>query len=105
MTEPSAPPTGTDAISAPDEIGAANANADIAGLPFDRALAELQSVVGRLEAGGLPLEESVELYERGVALHERCAHLLSAAELRVQRLVDASGGPRTMDLRPDDGEP
>ncbi len=73
-------------------------------LPFDRALAELQGVVGRLEAGGLTLEDSIVLYERGVALHDRCTSLLSAAELRVQRLVDAAGGPRTLDLRPDDDE-
>ncbi|MFN8620554.1 MAG: exodeoxyribonuclease VII small subunit [Chloroflexota bacterium] len=72
-------------------------------MPFDRALAELQAVVGRLEAGGLPLEESIALYERGVALHEHCAGLLASAELRVQRLVDAAGGSlRTVDLRPDD---
>ena len=77
---------------------------EIAAMPFDRALAELQTVVGRLETGGLPLEESIELYERGVALHERCAALLSQAELRVQRLVDASGGPRTVDLRPDEAD-
>ena len=76
----------------------------VAELSFDRALGELQAVVGRLESGGLPLEESIALYERGVALHEQCARLLSAAELRVQRLVDAAGGPRLVDLRPDDGE-
>jgi exodeoxyribonuclease VII small subunit len=77
---------------------------DIAGLPFDRALTELQSVVGRLESGGLALEESISLYERGVALHEQCARLLGQAELRVQRLVDGAGGPRALDLRPDDEE-
>jgi exodeoxyribonuclease VII small subunit len=77
----------------------------IAALPFDRALAELQAVVGRLEAGGLPLEESIGLYERGVALHEHCAALLAGAELRVQRLVEGAGGSlRTMDLRPDDDD-
>ncbi len=77
----------------------------IAAMPFDRALAELQTVVGRLETGGLPLEASIELYERGVALHEHCARLLSGAELRVQRLVDQAGGAlRTVDLSPDDGE-
>ena len=76
-------------------------------LPFDRALAELQEVVGRLEGGGLPLEESIVLYERGVALHDRCARLLSDAELRVQRLLEQAGGAlRTMDLSPDEtGEP
>ncbi len=74
-------------------------------LPFDAALGELQSVVARLEGGGLPLEESIVLYERGVALHDRCARLLSDAELRIQRLVEAAGGSlRTMDLSPDDEE-
>lgn len=76
---------------------------DLKDMPFDRALAELQSVVGRLESGGLPLEQSIELYERGVALHEHCASLLTGAELRVQRLVEGAGGAlRTVDLSPDD---
>ncbi len=81
----------------------ASPNADIAALPFDKALVELQAVVGRLEAGGLQLEESIALYERGVALHDQCSKLLTGAELRVQRLVEGAGGSlRTMDLRPDD---
>jgi exodeoxyribonuclease VII small subunit len=78
-------------------------NAALAALPFDEALAELQSVVGRLEGGGLPLEASIALYERGVALHEHCARLLGDAELRVQRLVeDAAGALRAIDLDPGD---
>ena len=71
-------------------------------LAFDAALAELQEVVGRLEAGGLPLEESIALYERGVALHDHCARLLTDAELRVQRLVEQAGGTlRALDFDPD----
>lgn len=82
------------------------ADTDIASLPFDKALDELRAVVVRLEEGGLPLEESIALYERGAALHEHCGALLDAAELRVERLVDGAGGgsPRVMDLRPDDGD-
>lgn len=74
-----------------------------ADLPFDQALAELQAVVGRLEAGGTPLEMSIDLYERGVALHAHCARLLGDAELRVQRLVEGAGGRlQVLDLRSDD---
>jgi exodeoxyribonuclease VII small subunit len=74
-------------------------------LAFDAAMAELQSVVSKLETGNLPLEESIELYEQGVLLHERCARLLSEAELRLQRLVDGPGGGlRTLDLSVDDGQ-
>ena len=75
----------------------------IAVLGFDAALAELGEVVGRLEAGGLPLETSIALYERGVALHAQCARLLDDAELRVRRLVEEAGGVlRATDLSPDD---
>jgi exodeoxyribonuclease VII small subunit len=97
MTEPltAAEPSTTDAPVAD--------TSDIDRLAFDQALTELQSVVGRLEAGGLPLESSIELYARGVALHAHCARLLSHAELRVQRLVESAGGRlAVLDLRPED---
>jgi exodeoxyribonuclease VII small subunit len=79
---------------------------DIASMTFDQALEELRTVVARLEEGGLPLEESISLYERGAALHEHCGRLLDSAELRVQRLVDGAGGgaPRVLDLRPEDSD-
>jgi exodeoxyribonuclease VII small subunit len=64
----------------------------ISSLTFDEALAELQVTVAALEEGGLPLERTLELYERGVLLHERCARLLGDAELRVRRLVEGAGG-------------
>ena len=97
MTETPTPASRSEASATP---------ADISALPFDKALDELKDVVARLEEGGLPLEESIALYERGAALHEHCGTLLDAAELRVQRLVDGAGGgsPRVMDLRPDDGD-
>ncbi len=76
-------------------------------LSFDDALAELERTVAELEAGGQPLERTMALYERGVALEQRCERLLRDAELRVQRLVDAARGVvATAELRidePDDG--
>jgi len=71
-------------------------------LSFDDALATLQRTVAELEAGGQPLERSLALYERGVALHERCANLLAEAELKVQQLVTRAGGAlETIDVSPD----
>ncbi len=92
-------------MPSPDAVDQGGAD-DIASMTFDKALDELRAVVARLEEGGLPLEESIALYERGAALHEHCGTLLDSAELRVQRLVDGAGGgaPRIMDLRPEDGE-
>ena len=74
------------------ESGLTMEGAPVADLTFDEALAQLQEVVARLEAGGLPLEGSIALYERGVALHAHCARLLDDADLRVQKLVEESGG-------------
>jgi exodeoxyribonuclease VII small subunit len=61
-------------------------------LTFDPALAELERTVTELEAGGQPLERTIALYERGVALQQRCELLLGDAELRVRRLVDGVRG-------------
>lgn len=94
-----------ESISVAPQDGAETPIAELAGLPFDKALEELRAVVARLEQGNLPLEASIALYERGAALHDHCSRLLDSAELRVQRLVDgATGVPRALDLRPDDVE-
>jgi exodeoxyribonuclease VII small subunit len=61
-------------------------------MSFDVALAELERTVAELESGGQPLERTIALYERGVALQQRCETLLGDAELRVRRLVDAARG-------------
>ena len=79
------------------------ADPTIEALGFDDALAQLQRVVGELEAGGQPLEEAIALYERGVALQARCERLLADAELRVQQLVARAGGAlEVRDVRPED---
>jgi exodeoxyribonuclease VII small subunit len=65
-------------------------------LTFDEALSELQRTVAALEEGGLPLERTLELYERGAALHARCAILLDEAELRIRRLAEGPDGTPTL---------
>ena len=65
---------------------------DIAQMPFERAIEELESIVKRLEEGKVPLEESVTIYERGEALKRRCYELLRQAEARVDKITtDGSG--------------
>jgi exodeoxyribonuclease VII small subunit len=71
-----------------------NDNSDVKGLPFERAIEELESIVKRLEEGKVPLEESVVIYERGEALKRRCEELLRHAEARVEKItLDAAGKP------------
>jgi exodeoxyribonuclease VII small subunit len=77
----------------------------IAALPYDKAYAELAAVVEKLEAGNLPLEDSIALFEQGVLLQRRCEKMLGEAELRFQRLVESAGGAvRALDLSVDDGD-
>jgi exodeoxyribonuclease VII small subunit len=67
---------------------------DVKALSFEKALAELESIVQRLEKGDVPLEESVAIYERGEILKRRCEELLRLAEARVEKItLDASGKP------------
>lgn len=77
--------------------------ADVSGLSFERALAELESIVGKLEKGDVPLEESITLYARGEALKARCDALLKDAEARVEKITQGSDGRATGTV-PLDGE-
>lgn len=54
---------------------------------FESALTELETLVQRLEQGELSLEESLALFERGVALTHACRSALDAAEQKVQILL------------------
>lgn len=53
---------------------------------FESALAELEAVAGRMSDGNLGLEESIALYQRGVALARVCQQRLEIAEQQVQVL-------------------
>lgn len=69
--------------------------ADIKDLSFERALKELEAIVGRLERGDVELEESIAIYERGDALKVHCDRLLKQAEAKVERLTfGPDGAPR-----------
>lgn len=59
-------------------------------LSYEQAFEQLQTLIGELESGEKPLEETLSLYERGQALYQRCLELLEKAELKVQQL-DAEG--------------
>lgn len=59
----------------------------IEGLSFEEAFRELEETVRQLEAGDLPLDESIALFEQGQALAEYCSAALEQAELRVHQLV------------------
>ncbi len=61
-------------------------------LTFEEALAALEQVVGQLEGGQVPLEQSIALYERGDALKKHCDAKLGDAELKVEKIVAGDDG-------------
>ena len=63
-------------------------------MSFEQAMAELERVVGALERGEVPLEESITLYERGNKLRARCETKLKEAEEKVHAItLDAQCQP------------
>ena len=60
-------------------------------LSFEGALERLERTVSRLEAGEMPLEEAMELFESGVRLSRQCHETLQAAERRIEILVADRG--------------
>ncbi len=70
---------------------------------FERSLEELETIVGKLENGDLPLEESLELFEKGIKLSRECRDRLTSAERKIQILIkDANGELTATDMEPDD---
>jgi exodeoxyribonuclease VII small subunit len=68
--------------------------------PFESALARLETIVKNIEAGNLPLEESLTAFQEGVGLIQQCQTLLSQAEQKVEMLVKAgASGVETKPLR------
>jgi exodeoxyribonuclease VII small subunit len=66
---------------------AKNSPKPIEGLTYERAIAELETIVAALESGERPLEETMHLFERSQALIKHCVDLLDKAELKVQTLT------------------
>jgi exodeoxyribonuclease VII small subunit len=74
---------------------------------FERSLDELEQLVQRMEQGDLTLDDSLQAYERGVALYRNCQSALEQAELRVRLLSDPLEPERAepFDSKPADATP
>jgi exodeoxyribonuclease VII small subunit len=68
------------------------AEAEIAALSFEEALAALETIVRGLESGQQKLEDAIGAYERGAALKKHCEAKLAEAEARVQAIVARADG-------------
>ena len=64
---------------------------------FEDLYRRLEETVEKLEKGGLPLEQSIALYEEGMELAKRCQGILDGAELRITKLRESFGQPAAED--------
>lgn len=67
----------------------------VAEMSFEEAMAELENVVGQLERGDVPLEDSIKLYERGAELKKRCEVKLNEAQEKVAQITTDADGNAT----------
>jgi len=70
---------------------------------FESDLSELESVVNRLESGDLPLEESLQLFEKGMALSESCRQRLEQAETKIEILLKKGNRVSPAPFQPEQG--
>lgn len=69
---------------------------------FEKALAELETLVDDMEQGNLSLEESLKRFEKGIALSSECQQALQSAELKLKELVEKNGRLLQQDIELDD---
>lgn len=79
----------------------------MAAVKFEQAMARLEAIVGELEKGDLPLDESLKIFEEGIRLSKNCLKVLEDAERKVEVLVQDTNGKkqlRAFSLGDDDAE-
>src|SRR6185312_9695915 len=79
--------SGTVGDATPQAQGGAAADMLAGAAPFEQSLAQLETLVVRLESGELPLDEALRSFEQGVRLTRQCQAALSSAQQKVQLLL------------------
>ena len=67
---------------------------DIGELSFEEAITGLTDIVGKIEQGQIPLQDSLEQYEKGMALIKHCRTVLQNAEERIEKITKEEEGER-----------
>jgi exodeoxyribonuclease VII small subunit len=74
---------------------------DISNMSFEQAIKELTGIVNKIEQGEVPLQESLEQYERGMSLIQHCRTILKKAEERIEKIAVANREDRSQESRQD----
>lgn len=60
-------------------------------VPFEEAMKQLEEVVQQLEAGDVPLEKAIALFQEGMALSKQCSEKLTDVEQKIEMLLEQEG--------------
>jgi exodeoxyribonuclease VII small subunit len=60
---------------------------DLGDLSFEDSIKELTNIVGKIEQGQIPLQDSLQQYEKGMALIKHCRRILNKAEKRIEKIT------------------
>jgi exodeoxyribonuclease VII small subunit len=64
---------------------------DVSKLTFEQAIKELTGIVGKIEQGEIALSDSLQQYEKGMALIKHCRKILQEAEKRIEKIAQEEG--------------
>lgn len=65
---------------------------------FEESIKALEELVKELEAGGMDLDKSIEIYEQAVILRNHCREILDESERKIQKIMESSGAIKTEDF-------
>ena len=77
---------------------------EIAEPTFEEAMAELEQIVRRLEESDVPLEEAIDLFQKGVALSKQCHMKLQKVEDQIDRILSEDGKLKPLRFDKEDDE-
>jgi exodeoxyribonuclease VII small subunit len=64
---------------------------DLSKMTFEQAIKELTGIVGKIEQGDIALQDSLQQYEKGMAMIKHCRKILQEAEKRIEKIAEDQG--------------
>ena len=74
---------------------------EVAKMSFEDSIKALEDLVKELDAGGIDLDRSIEIYEKAVVLRNHCREILDESERKIQKIMESSGAIKTEDFEID----
>ena len=87
-------------MTEPDDKISATEENDLVSMSYENALQALELVVSRLESGDITLDESMSLFQKGMALSKICVDKLASIEKQITQLLEKQDGSGQLDEKP-----